>query len=384
MSLNKKILVLTDWYYPGFKAGGPIQSCRNLVLALKDSLEFYVFTSNTDLGEDEPYQGIQYDTWHCISQGENVYYGEQQTYSIKKFKSVINTIRPDVVYLNSMFSFRYTILPLLVIIFGKYHCKIVLAPRGMLNESALFYKSFKKKAFLRVFKFLGIDKKINFHATDPKEEKDIRRFFPKAKSITQAPNFAYQETPDRLIIEKISGVLKLVFISRITPVKNLAFLIDLLKSHTFPGIVQLTVAGEIEDKTYWQTCIDKVNSFPSNIKFEYAGAIKHEKLLDWLQQFHFLFLPTYGENFGHVIFEAFISGRPVIISDQTPWKDLQEKNIGWEIPLSDKQEFVNIIIESIKMNQTQYNMMSDHCAKFADDYRNNKDFNNIYLRLFAI
>lgn len=382
MVLNKKILVLTDWYYPGYKAGGPIQSCRNLVLALKDVIDFYVFTSDTDLGEPKPYPDFVSDEWIALSPGENVYYGQHGTYSRKKLSSVIHSIKPDVVYLNSMFSVRFTIIPLIVLFFAKHKCKIILAPRGMLNDSALFYKPLKKKIFLRLFNFLGLHAGIHFHATDPKEEKDVTKIFPLAKSVTLAPNFANQKTPDRIIIDKNPGAIKLVFLSRITPVKNLLFVVDLLKNHTFPGTIHLTVAGEIEDKTYWQSCLEKVKSFPSNIQFEYAGAIEHEGLLDWLQQFHFLFLPTFGENFGHAIFEAFIAGKPVIISDKTPWQDLQSKDLGWEIPLSDEQGFVNAITEALEMGQHQYNVMSLMCATFADAYRNNNETRKRYLELF--
>lgn len=383
MDLNKKILVLTDWYYPGFKAGGPIQSCRNLVLALKDSIDFYVFTSNTDLGESQPYPGVVSDKWIAISPGENVYYGQPGTFSKKKLAEVINSIKPDLIYLNSMFSVRFTIIPLIILFFGKYKCKIVLAPRGMLNDSALFYKPLKKKVFLKLFKLLGLHWNIHFHATDLKEEKDIIKNFPNAKAVSLAPNFANQKTPKRLVIDKNPGTLKLVFLSRITPVKNLLFVVDLLKKNNFPGTIHLTVAGEIEDKIYWQSCLEKVKSFPSNIQFEYAGAIEHEGLLDWLQQFHFLFLPTFGENFGHAIFEAFIAGKPVIISDKTPWQDLQSKDLGWEIPLSDEKGFVNAITEALEMGQHQYNVMSLMCGSFADTYRNNNETRKRYLELFS-
>lgn len=378
-----KILLLTDWYYPGFKAGGPIQSCRNLVSALKDELDLFVFTSDRDLGEVAPYPNTPTDQWTEISPGEMVYYISPG----KKFKSTlleqINQINPDFIYLNSMFSFRYTIIPLWIHLRNKSFAKIVLAPRGMLHSGALQYKPFKKKTFIRMLNLLGIPKYIKFHATDDQEVKDIQSQFPLADKIFQAPNFASAIQPDRKSIAKNPGHLSSVFFSRISPKKNLLFALEILANHNFPGTIHLTVAGEIEDKTYWQSCLEKVKSFPSNIQFEYAGAIEHEGLLDWLQQFHFLFLPTFGENFGHAIFEAFIAGKPVIISDKTPWQDLQSKDLGWEIPLSDEQGFVNAITEALEMGQHQYNVMSLMCGSFADAYRNNNETRKRYLELFS-
>ncbi len=383
MQSRIKILLLTDWYYPGFKAGGPIQSCRNLVTALKDELDFFVFTSDRDLGEAAPYPNTPTDQWTEISPGEMVYYISPG----KKFKSTlieqINQIKPDFIYLNSMFSFSYTIIPLWIHLRSKINARIVLAPRGMLHAGALQYKPFKKKTFIRILNIAGIPNYIKFHATDDQEVRDIKMQFPLSKKIFQAPNFASAVQPERKSISKNPGDLSLVFFSRISPKKNLLFALEILGNHNFPGTIHLTVAGEIEDKTYWQSCLDKVNSFPSNIQFEYAGAIEHERLLDWLQQFHFLFLPTFGENFGHAIFEAFIAGKPVIISDKTPWQDLQSKDLGWEISLSDEQGFVKAITEALEMGQHQYNVMSLMCGSFADSYRNNNETRKRYLELFS-
>ena len=36
-----------------------------------------------------------------------------------------------------------------------------------------------------------------------------------------------------------------------------------------------------------------------------------------------MFLPSKGENFGHIIMESLAASTPVIISDLTPWKDLE-------------------------------------------------------------
>ena len=62
-SVKKKILVLVDWYEPGFKAGGPIQACKNVVTSLKGSYEFFILCSDRDLGDRAPYEGIPINQW---------------------------------------------------------------------------------------------------------------------------------------------------------------------------------------------------------------------------------------------------------------------------------------------------------------------------------
>ena len=54
-------------------------------------------------------------------------------------------------------------------------------------------------------------------------------------------------------------------------------------------------------------------------------------------------LPTRGENFGHAIFDALEVGLPVLISDQTPWRDLERIGAGWSLPLADPDRFAATI-----------------------------------------
>ncbi len=63
MGALKKLLIITDWFAPGYKAGGPIQSCVNLCAALTSNYDFYVLTTDTDHGETKPYPGIEPDKW---------------------------------------------------------------------------------------------------------------------------------------------------------------------------------------------------------------------------------------------------------------------------------------------------------------------------------
>jgi glycosyltransferase involved in cell wall biosynthesis len=59
---------------------------------------------------------------------------------------------------------------------------------------------------------------------------------------------------------------------------------------------------------------------------------------------HDLFLfPTRGENFGHVIFESLAAGTPVLVSDRTPWQDLDAAGVGWVRSLDRMQDFVDVI-----------------------------------------
>src|SRR5882724_2198211 len=130
--LKKKLLIVCDWYEPGFKAGGPIQSIKNIVIALQGKLDFYIYTSDRDLGDHAPYNNIVTDSWQTNPAGLKVWYASPGNSTAAHFHAILKAINPDIVYFNSMFSSRFTITPLRVLIKDRFNGKIVLAPRGML------------------------------------------------------------------------------------------------------------------------------------------------------------------------------------------------------------------------------------------------------------
>ena len=78
----------------------------------------------------------------------------------------------------------------------------------------------------------------------------------------------------------------------------------------------------------------------------------------------FLF-PTGGENFGHVILEALCAGCPVLVSDQTPWRDLEAKGVGWDYPLDEPQRFRSTIDELVGMGDAEFQRRARSAAAFG-------------------
>jgi glycosyltransferase involved in cell wall biosynthesis len=84
-----------------------------------------------------------------------------------------------------------------------------------------------------------------------------------------------------------------------------------------------------------------------------------------MQNYDLLFLPTAGENYGHVVVEALSAGVPVLLSDQTPWRCLQEKGIGWDIPLSDTNRFVEAIQFAAKASSQEWVVWKERAVEHA-------------------
>src|SRR6185295_19698195 len=81
---------------------------------------------------------------------------------------------------------------------------------------------------------------------------------------------------------------------------------------------------------------------------------------------HELFLfPTRGENFGHVVLEAMVSGCPVLVSDRTPWRGLARYGAGWDLPLDDVGGMRAVVQRCVDMDEEEFRPWSAHAAHFG-------------------
>ena len=93
---------------------------------------------------------------------------------------------------------------------------------------------------------------------------------------------------------------------------------------------------------------------PENISVDYLGSFAHHKIETLLKNQHVLLLPTKHENFGHVIIESWQNGCPVIISNNTPWKNLESKKVGFNISLKNIKKFISVIEFFSNINQETF------------------------------
>ena len=120
----------------------------------------------------------------------------------------------------------------------------------------------------------------------------------------------------------------------------------------------------------------------NNISFNYKSVLKPEEICTTMNQYHALFLPTQTENFGHVIVEALKNGRLVVISDQTPWRHLQNEYAGFDISLNDKAKFIEAIGMLLNLNQSEFDAMSKTCISYINHQLNLEEIKAQYLELF--
>lgn len=365
-----KILIIAEYYKPGYQAGGPIKSIYNLANELKNDFEVYIVTRNHDLKTKKPYN-LKSDTW-LDSNGINIFYCSDNF-----GKNTLNQLKIDAfdyIYMNSFFS-KITIKFLLK---KKNMKNIIISPRGELGEGALKIKKMKKIIFIYLSKLLGLYKNVKFIVSSELEFIEVNKFFKYnkkniASNISDLPDYSFYNN-------KKKDILNLFFVSRVTPKKNIDFLLTSMKN--IKGSINIKIIGPIEDEKYYQHCMEIAKELPKNIVVKFKGSINPEKIYREIKEDDYFILPTLNENYGHVIAESLIYKKPVLLSDQTPWTEYIEQNkLGYIIPLDiEKWETKIKCILKEEKEYEQYKEKFDKVHKYLQ--KENEKNMTIYRRIF--
>lgn len=356
---------MADRYLPGFKSGGPIRSLSNLVARLGGEVAFRVVTRDRDGGDTAPYPGIA-PGWQPVGRAEVRYLAPaEQTPS-----AIARTIKDaghEVLYLNSLFSPRFTLVPLALRRLGMIpRTPVVLAPRGELSSGALSLKSAKKRTWLQGARMAGLYRGIVWHATAPEEAEEIRGWFGADARVFVAANLGASAESTHLAprVAKVPGRLRVLFLSRIARKKNLDVAIRALA--LVRGVeVEFHVHGPREDAAYWEECRALADMLPANVRMEYRGEVEHARVAETMRAHDLFFLPTRGENYGHAIAEALRAGTPALLADTTPWRGLEAAGAGWDLPADDVAGFARAVEAAGAMDAQQHARLSAGAIAFA-------------------
>jgi glycosyltransferase involved in cell wall biosynthesis len=310
----------------------------------------------------------------------NIWYAPKTSFTRAEMNAILLQLQPDFVYLNLLFSPLFVLYPLWLTITGKLKIKVILCPRGSLYDSAVSLKWYKKKPLLLLYKWLGVHKKISFHATNSREQEAIEKYFP-GSDILVANNLPDSNQQSFETCLKATGSLSCIFIARIVPIKNLLYLLQVLQQ--VKATITLQIVGPVENEIYWKTCLETIQQLPVNITINYLGPKKQSELSPLIRQQQLFILPTTGENFGHAIFEALSAGRPVLISDQTPWRNLAAQQAGWDLPLLAPAKFTAVLEQLAACNQTEFDIHANAAWQYAHHFIENSVARQQYFKLFS-
>lgn len=378
MPNKPKVLILYDYYVPAYKAGGPVQSLANLVELLGDEVDFYVLTGATDLHEINPMANIKTDEWVQVGKTQ-VYYATRKSSSV--VNRMISFLDPGIIYLNGMFSIPFMVYPVMQYSHRK---KLILAPRGMLAPAALKIKRWKKIPYLFLLRLLGLSKKVIFHATKTAEINEIREHFSKYCLIKTIGNVPASPQSSSVIHSRPSGSLRLYMVSRISPEKNVHYIFKVLKKYQSNQKLDLSIIGNPENEAYMRNCRDLATELPDSISIDWTGHLAQPEIMGRVNNYDVFISPTLGENFGHAIFEALGAGKPVLISNRTPWHGLEEANAGFELSLDDPDVWLEKINYFAGMEEKTYAEWSRGAWGYARKYYDQLELKKHYLEMFSV
>jgi glycosyltransferase involved in cell wall biosynthesis len=368
--------VFVEYYLPGFKAGGPMRTVSALVKQLGHDIDFHIITRDRDEGSNTPYPDVKPGEWKPVGNAV-VRYLTPEEMTTRHLAAAIRDVKPHAVYLNSFFA-PMSLRVLLARKFGALKgIPVMLAPRGELSQGALKLKSIKKRSFLRLALGTGLYRDVLFHASTEFESADIVRAVQSARSPRVARNPIAADLEARSDYSKTPGAARFVFLSRIARKKNLLLALERLRGAN--GAVVFDIYGPVIDAAYWQECQTALETMPANVTVTYRGAIAHERVSSTLAGYHFFLMPTANENFGHAIVEALLAGCPLVMSDQTPWRGLAQRGIGWDLPLDATAEWQRAIQACIDMDAAAFERASRNARAFgqqiasADTDRENRE-----------
>lgn len=362
MKTWRDVLVFSDYFSPGYLAGGPIRSIENLFSSLGDMFHFDLVTRHHDFSVSKAYSIEQINEVRRYTKA-NLYYASSRFDAVKHFFSITRKKAHSIYFFNSFFSLDFTVLPLLMRRLGWLpKASVLIAPRGELDPGALGLKSTKKRFFIWLVKKIGLYKAVVWQASSLTEAEHIKKIWGSDAPIEVVPNIASFPLANYVCQQKEKGCLRIIFFSRLCKKKNLLFALEVLSR--VKKRICFDIYGPIQDQAYWAVCEALIKKMPAMIQVRYRGALFPKDVFATFSQYDLFFLPTLGENFGHVISEALLSRLPVLLSDQTPWSFVSEAKAGWVFPLNQREKFVELIERLCDLSEADYSQLRNNVDQF--------------------
>ncbi len=358
----RTVLILTGRYLPGWRDGGPVRSILNLTEWLGDEYDIRIMCLDRDHGDKDRYPGIRTNEYNTVGKAK-VWYTEKYT-----SEDISNLAADaDIIYCCGPYG-DYARMAMRLKKEEKLKAPLYIASMGSFSPEAFKIKGLKKRLFISYMKMSGLFSKITWSVTSPREEEELKAVIGKDAKCVIAKDLPRKGiTEHRHVKEEKS--LRLAFISRISRKKNLSFIPDILRLIDDDIKVRLDIYGADEDRDYLHECMQKLDELRKthpDCRWKYMGEADSEKIPGIFADYDAFLFPTLGENYGHVIAESLAAGTVPVISDTTPWLDLDEKGCGYVCPLNDGASFAKAIGELAAMDENALDIKRKKCYEYID------------------
>ncbi|MDG4801828.1 glycosyltransferase family 4 protein [Micromonospora sp. WMMD980] len=298
-------------------------------------------TSDRDLGCRTPYPGLS-GQWVTRSRS-NVFYLDRrspaQWLRIWRYQRQAGPF--DLLYVNSVWQPVFSLLPVMAAALRLVAVRrVLIAPRGEFSPGALGIRSRKKRMFLALWRRVLDRLDVVWHASNDREATQIQELVGATRIVVRENETLLPADPTPPV-DHGADHLRLVFLSRITPMKNLDLVLRALRSVTGP--LTLDIYGPIDDPPYWRECQRLCDDLAPGTRVRYRGVLRPGQVRETLARYDALVLPTRGENFGHVIAESLSASCAVICSADTPWTEVLTGGGGVVLPETSAAELIRVI-----------------------------------------
>ena len=230
----------------------------------------------------------------------------------------------DLLHIHALFSF-----PTLPACDSARRAKIpyVLRPLGTLGEWSLTHKARQKSLYYSLFERRNLRHAAAIHATSPLEAKSLEQFGFESKTrviplgVESAPFPSRPKTSDSQV--------KLLFLSRLHPMKALPILFQSLALLRKKGIRPALVIGGNGDSSYESKLKQNVEALGLVSQVEFSGFLQRENKARAFAEADIFVQPSHEESFGIATAEAMAAGLPVVVSERVGISpDIQEYGAG--------------------------------------------------------
>ena len=350
---------------------------KNLTDRLHDEYTFHILTTDRDRGDAQAYPDIRYDAWNDVENAK-VWYVRPGEFTPDRVLRAAGDA--GLVYVCGCFN-DYARVVMRLKQKRKISVPVVIAPMGLFSPGAFHIHYPKKKAYIMACRMRGWLRHVSWSVTSKREEEEVHRIIGKHAVFLQSQDIprVMPGRPDS--IEKNSGELRIIFLSRISPKKNLDYALDVVRF--LNGKVTFDIYGIKEDAQYYESCMEKVRAMPENIHCSFRGAVHPEKVISVFARYHVFLFPTRGENYGHVIYEAMAGGCVPVISDRTPWTNLEERQAGRTLSLERQENYREILQRMVDWKQEEYLDWRERAVDYAWEYQQKIDCSG-YREIFEL
>lgn len=383
-SCNKtRILAVVSAYPPISELGGPAVSVSNIAELLHDRAAVEVLTL-VPRRLRGTYGALARRT---TSGPRRVWFSSSVSgYLYELFKG-LRRHRSETLYLNGLFSPLFGLLPSVLAIFMTNRSgRLIVAPRGELQKGALANSGTRKTVAIQLLRILyrAMRCSVTYHASSREEAKDISNFFPNMdiRIATNLPSMAIinrrvQASPR---VARRNPRTTVLFLSRLDSKKNLH---GLLKAFALiDRSVRLVVAGDESDRGYASRCKTLADGLPGEIEVEFLGHSSREDVPRLLNLADVVAIPTFGENFGHALWETLSSGRPLLTGEEVIWKELEASNAGWNVDPHNTDGIASALRQAIEATPEELWIMQLAARAYAEEFVRHSEAKREHLELF--